>query len=194
MAVGAVVQGLAPTVFTTLFEPQVRMAIWSRPSPFPADAPAQDDAPPHFTAECDGCWIAPSGPAPDWLLRDIQGLGEIVAAISGCEAWRARCETVTHRACPRFHQDAVSVRLILAYAGPGPEWAFAGEIGEDLDGRRIGTRRRVRTLQPGDVAIMKGTAPGWEAWPDFPVVLHRSPPAGWRTPRRVLTIDAARPG
>ncbi|EHN77447.1 hypothetical protein SMCF_3028, partial [Streptomyces coelicoflavus ZG0656] len=32
MAVGAVVQGQAPTVFTTLFEPQVRMAIWSRPT------------------------------------------------------------------------------------------------------------------------------------------------------------------
>src|SRR3990167_8885600 len=43
MAVGAVVQGLAPTVFTTLFEPQVRMAIWSRPSPMPPDAPPPAD-------------------------------------------------------------------------------------------------------------------------------------------------------
>ena len=187
MAVGAVVQGLAPTVFPPLFEPQVRMAIWSRPSPMPPDAPPPAD----FTAECDGRWIAPSGPAPEWLLRDIQGLGEIVAAISGCETWRARCETVTRRACPRFHQDAVPVRLIVAYEGPGPEWAFAGEIGEDLDGRYIGTRRRIRTLHPGDIAIMKGTAPGWEAWPEFPEVLHRSPPAGKRSPRRVLTIDAA---
>lgn len=45
MAVGAVVQGQAPAVFTTLFEPQVQMAIWSRSSPMPPDALP----PPDFT-------------------------------------------------------------------------------------------------------------------------------------------------
>lgn len=187
MAVGAVVQGLAPSVLYTLFEPQVRMAIWSRTTPGPIAAPL----PPDFIARCDGTWIETSAPAPEWLLGEIQDLGEVVATISGCGGWRARIETVTRRACPRFHQDSVPLRLIVAYEGQGPEWAFSSEIGDDLDARRISTRRRIRTLQTGEVAVLKGAAPGWEAWPDFPVVLHRSPPADRRTPRRVLTIDAA---
>jgi hypothetical protein len=188
MAVGAVVQGVTPTVFTTLMEPQVRMAVWSRPAPNPVDAPDL------FEATCDGMWIAPSGPAPDWLLDDIQGLGDILAAVSGGPMWRARFQTTTTRVCPRFHQDAVSVRLIATYQGLGSEWAFASEIGHDLNARRAETRRRVRTLDPGDIAIMKGSAEGWAAWPEFPVVLHRSPPANRRAIRRVLTIDAVTSG
>lgn len=187
MAVGAVVQGITPTVFAALVEPHVRMAVWSRP------APIEDATPTPFEARCDGLWIAPSGPAPDWLLDDIQGLGDILAAVSGSPMWRARFEAVVDRACPRFHQDAVSVRLIATYQGPGLEWAFASEIGEDLDARHTETRRRIRTLHPGDIAIMKGSAPGWEAWPDLAVVLHRSPPASRTRPRRLLTIDVLEP-
>lgn len=187
MAVGAVVTGINPTVFATLMEPHVRMAVWSRPAPLEVDGPDT------FEATCEGAWIATSGPAPDWLLDDIQGLGGILSAVSGSPNWRATFQRVTTRACPRFHQDAISVRLIATYQGPGSEWAFATELGDDLDARRAETRRRVHTLQPGDIAIMKGTADGWEPWPDLPVVLHRSPAASRTAVRRVLTIDAVAP-
>lgn len=187
MAVGAVVTGISPTVFTTLMEPHVRMAVWSRPAPLEVDGPDT------FEATCERPWLATSGPAPDWLLDDIQGLGGILSAVSGSPNWRATFQRVTTRACPRFHQDAISVRLIATYQGPGSEWAFATELRDDLDARRAETRRRVRTLQPGDIAIMKGTADGWEPWPDLPVVLHRSPAASRNAFRRVLTIDAVAP-
>ncbi|MDQ1155054.1 DUF1826 domain-containing protein [Brevundimonas sp. SORGH_AS_0993] len=187
MAVGAVVHGLSPSVFTTLFEPQVRLAICARPDLLRNGAEA---APADFSAACDGRWIEPSGPAPDWLLDDIQRLGEILSRVTGVETWRARFETVQTRACPRFHQDAIAARLIVTYDGPGTEWAFESEVADDLDARRAETRARIRRLHPGEIAVLKGTAPGWEPWPDFPAVLHRSPPASRQTPRRVLTLDA----
>ena len=187
MAVGAVVQGMSPTVFTTLVEPQVRMAVWSRP------APAEVDGPDDFEAVWNGLRIASSGPAPGWLMNDILGLGDILSAVSGGLTWRARFGTATTRVCPRFHQDAISVRLIATYEGPGTEWAFASDLGKDMDARRAETRGRIRTLHPGDIAILKGSAPGWECWPEFPVVLHRSPPASRKAIRRVLTIDVLQP-
>lgn len=85
------------------------------------------------------------------------------------------------------------MRLIATYEGPGTEWAFASDLGEDMDARRAETRGRIRTLHPGDIAILKGSAPGWECWPEFPVVLHRSPPASRKAIRRVLTIDVLQP-
>ncbi len=175
-------------VFTTLMEPHVRMAIWSRPSPSPDPMGVTP-----FEARCDGHWIAAPMDAPEWLLTDMEKLGEIFSAIFGEPGWRARCEQVVDRACPRFHQDAVSVRLITTYAGPGSEWAFERELENDLDAETSTVRNRIRTLAPGDVAILKGSAPGWEPWPDFPVVLHRSPPASRSSPRLVLTFDPFEP-
>jgi hypothetical protein len=186
MAVGAVVQGLTPMVFATLNEPHVRMAIWSRPCP--PDA-ADCDLTLPLAIQCHGPMIFPSATEPEWLIADMEKLGDILAAVAGSEGWAGHCERTDERVCPRFHQDAVTVRLITAYRGPGPEWAFASEIGDDLDGRDAEVRRRVRTLAPGEVAIMKGAAGSWAPWPDLPVVLHRSPPASKAAPRLVLTID-----
>lgn len=186
MAVGTVVEGASPAVFMTLFEPQVRMAVWSRPSPRMSDDVVRD-----LEWRADGAEVVPSGPAPDWLEDDVRRLGEVFAALSGEDAWRARYEQVSARQCPRFHQDAVSLRLITTYAGAGTEWLFEREAQDDLDARLASTRQAIRRLFPGDVAVMKGSAPGWEPWPDFPVVLHRSPPASPVRPRRVLTMNAA---
>ena len=184
MAVGCVVEGLTPLVFSTLWEPQVRMAVWNRPSP---GLDLQEDRDIHMAF--DGVGVSTSDQAPEWLQTDLQQLGEIFCAVSGSPFWKGRHEIVRERQCPRFHQDAVSVRLITTYAGPGTEWLFAHECGDDLDARLSQTKSQVRTLFPGDVAIMKGSAPGWEAWPDFPVLLHRSPTASPAAPRQVLTLD-----
>lgn len=189
MAVGCVVEGLSPLVFSTIWEPQVRMAVWNRPSPSVGDVQGQT-----LVAAFDGVGMATSAEPSQWLSEDLNRLGEIFSAVSGSAFWKARYETVRERECPRFHQDAVTVRLITTYAGPGTEWLFASECGDDPDARRHETRERVRTLFPGDVAIMKGSARGWEAWPDFPVLLHRSPPASPAAPRQVLTIDVWTPG
>jgi len=187
MAVGAVVTGISPTVFTTLMEPHVRMAVWSRPARLKWTDPM------HSRRRAKGRGSRLRGRRQTGCLTTFRAWGGILSAVSGSPNWRATFQRVTTRARPRFHQDAISVRLIATYQGPGSEWAFATELGDDLDAQRAETRRRVRTLQPGDIAIMKGTADGWEPWPDLPVVLHRSPAASRNAFRRVLTIDAVAP-
>lgn len=183
MAVGSVVIGESPMVFGTLFEPHVRMAVWTRPNPWKGEVvPAPDVG---FT--CDGDWIAPDAPVAEWVMEDLLMLGDIFGAMAGERGWRARLETVTNRACPRFHEDATPLRMITTYAGRATEWLFAGESDGDLDARRPSTRRRIRTAAAGAVLMIKGRL--MDRFDDRPVVLHRSPAASRKAPRLVCTLD-----
>ncbi len=109
------------------------------------------------------------------LITDIQSLAALFAAIAGLTSIRLRFDHVTDDACWKFHTDAVGLRLLCTYAGPGTEWLDAAD--------------HVRHLAAMQVAIFKG-----EAYCDqTPRILHRSPPLGQR-PRRqrsrlLLCID-----
>ena len=83
MAVGCVVEGLTPLVFSTLWEPQVRMAVWNRPSPC-LDLHEDRD----ILLAFDGVGVSTSGQAPEWLHTDLQQLGEIFCAVSGSLFWK----------------------------------------------------------------------------------------------------------
>ena len=115
---------------------------------------------------------------PD-LRADIQALAGLFADLCQASAVRVRLEASDTVTCPRLHVDAVGLRLLCTYAGPGTEWQ---------DG--TGTIRR---MPAGHVGLFKG-----RAWPDdSPRTLHRSPavshlPAGQRA-RLLLCIDRMGP-
>lgn len=109
------------------------------------------------------------------LIADIRSLAALFAAIAGLTSIRLRFDHVTDDACWKFHTDAVGLRLLCTYAGPGTEWLDAA-----------GHVRRLTAMQ---VAIFKG-----EAYRDQTHrILHRSPPLGQRPPRQrsrlLLCID-----
>jgi len=109
------------------------------------------------------------------LAQDIRFLARRFANIAGIADVRIRLQLVKDDACRKFHVDAVGLRMLCTYAGPGTEWV-------DADGQ-------VRILGLMQVAIFKG-----RAFPDqTPRVLHRSPALSRRPPRQrerlVLCID-----
>jgi len=110
------------------------------------------------------------------LYRDFRQLARRFAALTASSVVRMRLEHVIDDSCRKFHVDAVGLRLLCTYAGPGTEWIDPG-----------GKIRRMTTME---VAIFKGSA--------FPAagprILHRSPPlssgAFVGQSRLVLCIDA----
>ncbi len=109
------------------------------------------------------------------LQTDLAILGTLFITLCRAPALRLRLEHTRDVTCPRLHVDAVGLRLICTYAGPGTEW-------QDTTGA-------IRRMPAAQVGVFKG-----RAWPDeAPRVLHSSPdvsglPAGNRG-RLVLCLD-----
>jgi hypothetical protein len=109
------------------------------------------------------------------LEQDVAILARLFETVTQAAAVRLRLEHVNDNACCRHHVDAVRLRLLCTYAGPGTEWVDAA-----------GENRRMPTFQGG---LFKGSA-----YPDAaPRVLHRSPPVEHLPPRSrshlLLCID-----
>lgn len=165
MPTEAVAIGHDPSVLGRLADPRVRLAIWLRRNPrqeggFPEYALVQSSE-----IAC----------LPDWLATDIRMLGAAFETL--CDgSWTARMETARGRTCPGFHEDAVRLRLLVTYRGPGTEWAHDPDLGP------------IDRIPTGAVAVFKG-----RGWPSFTRILHRSAKASTARPRWVLAIDAAAP-
>lgn len=130
------------------------------------------------TALCDGAGTPP-GPERDMLIDDIAALADIFAALSGSPYLRLRLDRVSGNACRRFHVDAVTVRLICTYRGPGTEYG-EGQGHDD-------SPREVFNAPTGAPLILRG-----KLWPGHGTsgFLHRSPPVeGTGQTRLVLVLD-----
>ncbi len=158
-----VVSGDDPSVFAALARDEVAAALWTRPNP------CAEDGYPAYAEPTREEWQG----LPPWLEADLELLSGLVRIAAGVVDVRVRLETAIERTCPRFHQDAVRLRLLTSYRGPGVEWTCAsgeGPIGQ------AGT---------GAVVLMKG-----RNWPSRArPLLHRSPRASRARPRWVLAID-----
>ncbi|NGM19074.1 DUF1826 domain-containing protein [Roseomonas stagni] len=132
--------------------------------------------------------LARNLPLPEMLRADIAALATTFAALVGQDRVRIRLEALRGRGCHRWHADAVGLRLLCTYAGPGTEWL-------DLTGGAALARRldpahlmmQPERLGTGDVAVLKG-----EAWPGNAGngCIHRSPPNPDDAPLRlVLCLD-----
>lgn len=136
----------------------------------------------------------PPASARDVLETDLRRLTHRFVELLGDVPLRVQLSTVTTRKCPRFHVDAVGVRLLCTYAGPGTEWIDERALDRErlrtcpADEAPLRPGSRVRQLRPFDVVLMKGTA--WPGNARFGAV-HRSPEVSG-PPRLVFTLDVAR--
>ncbi|PHK93175.1 hypothetical protein CR162_19925 [Pseudoroseomonas rhizosphaerae] len=120
------------------------------------------------------------------LAADLRFLALLFQAVSARPVIRLRLEGVADDGCPRFHADAVRLRLLCTYCGAGTEWLPlpGGEAAQPPDPAVI------LRLPAGAVAVMRGEAglPGHGC-------IHRSPPmprnAAGRAlrPRLLLCLD-----
>lgn len=130
--------------------------------------------------------VAEAAPRPLGLaLRlDIRRLAQGFAELIGSDIVRIRLEALVGDGCARWHADAVGLRLLCTYHGPGTEWldlpgGAATARALPIGGFGAGARR----LRAGDVAILKGE--------DYPGqagqgCIHRSPPRRGRADARLL--------
>ncbi len=128
-------------------------------------------------AACDGSGL-PDAPERGRLIDDIATLCDFFARLMAVPFVRLRMDVVTHNACPKFHIDAVTARLICTYRGTGTQYGISTN-GADP--------RRVLTVPTGDAILLRG-----KCWPDMPSssLLHRSPPIeGTGETRLMLVVD-----
>lgn len=156
--------GNHPSILDRLCDPAVRLVVWERPNPCLMDSFPESARP---TPDELGC-------LPDWLTADIGIVGSLFARATG-SAWRVRLETAVERSCPRFHQDANTLRFLTTYRGTGTEWTV-----DPLAGA-------IHRAATGAVVAVKGSSMPHTGT----TVLHRSPKASRRSPRWVMAIDAA---
>jgi hypothetical protein len=178
-----VVECLLPSVLLRVREPGTGLALWRRPTRVGLHrAVGALLATDRFCLTAEG----DPGAASRALMRDLPVAGRtlehdvaflarLFATVTQAASVRLRLEHVSDNACRRHHVDAVRLRLLCTYAGPGTEWVDAA-----------GERRRMPRFQVG---IFKGSA-----YPEAaPRVLHRSPPVEHLPPRRrsrlLLCID-----
>lgn len=127
-------------------------------------------------------------PLPPALRADMLLMAHVFAALTTEATLRIRLEALRGRGCHRWHADAVGLRLLCTYAGPGTEWLDLG--GGAALARRLDPAHLIMApnrLGTGDVAVLKG-----EAWPGNAGngCIHRSPPnPDDAPPRLVLCLD-----
>ncbi len=99
--------------------------------------------------------LASSGLAPrhlaDWLADDASGLATLYASLAGSREVALRLEGVHGDSCRLLHVDAVRMRLVTTYVGPGTDYLPRARPWEGWYGCRRGTwpcsaaRRAFRT-------------------------------------------------
>ena len=192
------VSSAEPEVLLDVQRPEVNLAIWHRDLAAALTAglsPLADAAPFTAVAEDEPGYAVDTlaaklpASAPIDLLRDINRLALIFAAIADTGgAVRIRLEAITGPACHRWHSDAVGLRLLCTYRGPGTEWlpiAGGARAARGIDPKALPCERG--QVATGAVAILKGE--GFRGNAGFGCI-HRSPPAGpGERARLLLCID-----
>ncbi len=120
----------------------------------------------------------PFGPERDRLVDDIAALADIFAGLMRARWLRLRLDVVTTNACPKFHIDAVTARLVCTYRGTGTQYGVSTDGAEP---------RQIFTVPTGAPILLRGTR-----WPERPRsgLVHRSPPIeGTGETRTVLVLD-----
>ena len=195
---GVAVASSEPDILLDIRRAHTNLAIWHRtmPADFAASIKPLVAAAP-FTVVVED---APEGavdllatrlpnPAPLDLLFDIRRLAMTFAALADSDfTVRIRLEAITGPACHRWHADAVGLRLLCAYWGPGTEWlplVGGAPVARKLKADALPCESS--QIATGAVAILKGE--GFPGNAGFGCI-HRSPPAGpGERARLLLCID-----
>lgn len=120
----------------------------------------------------------PAGPERAALCDDVAALADRFARLMDAPHLRVRLTPVDGDSCRRFHIDAIRVRLVCTYRGPGTQYGL-------LEGGAAPTR--VFAVATGAPILLRGRL--WPA-PQAPDLVHRSPPIeGTGRTRLVLALD-----
>lgn len=121
----------------------------------------------------------PEGHHRDRLRDDIAVLARLFATVTGVPYLRLRLDVVTTDACRKFHLDAVTLRLVCTYRGPGTQYGAAARPGTEP--------AEVFAAPTGAPILIRGSL-----WPGTREtgLRHRSPPIeGSGVTRLVLVLD-----
>ena len=137
----------------------------------------------------------------DALAADVSMLLGTFLAITGAGHCRLFVGVIRDDKCRKFHVDAVAMRMVTTYVGPGTEWlpedivdraalARLNECPSDANAAIVRDPSCVVRAQAGDVLMLKGSrdpnAGGRGA-------VHRSPPLRECEVRLVLIATAGGP-
>jgi hypothetical protein len=111
----------------------------------------------------------PTGTQATAFLEDVVRLARIFSRIVGSPVIDLRLEAIDHDSCWRFHRDAVRLRLLTTYRGPGTQIVALADAEEALKQQRD-YRGPVRQLHAPAVALFKGNQAASGSG-----VVHRSP-------------------
>lgn len=144
----------------------------------------------------------PAGEHRDALQADIEMLARRYHGLVSSPRVLATFARVDHDMCRRFHVDAVGLRGLCTYAGPGTQWvpepaALRGGLGRQGVSLRetnlavVPHEGEVRGLERGWLGLLKG-----DAWPGNKGLgaIHRSPPVHGAGARRLLLKLDTDPG
>lgn len=133
----------------------------------------------------------------DALSEDIALIVDMFCCLFDVKEAGLRLTRLESPMCPKFHFDRVPCRLVTTYTGRATEWLTndvidrnklgAGSLGQpDHLSGLYDSERSIRQMQPGDVALLKGS--GWEGNENGGLI-HRSPHVGQDERRLLLTLD-----
>ncbi|MDP3417802.1 DUF1826 domain-containing protein [Falsiroseomonas sp.] len=190
--------GAAPQVLAGIQQPGTSIAIWARRLPgnlirdlagLAACAPfavTVEDAPDEAVGRmAEGL----PQPAPIDLLLDVLHLARIFTHVTRADRLRLRLEALDGPGCHRWHADAIGLRLLCTYRGPGTEWLALPGGARAARMLQDGPPPPANRLNTGEVALLKG-----EGFPGHAGqgCIHRSPPrAPGAPPRLLLCLDEA---
>ncbi len=125
-----VVQGQSPHALERVRENDVGLALWKRSPRASLHPPIQTMLTlPPFSELARGTPAAAVRtlmrrfpPTSLALGSDIEALAELFLRVTGESEVRLRLEHVADDACRCHHVDAVRLRMLCTYAGPGTEW------------------------------------------------------------------------
>lgn len=195
-----------PLVLTQIFEPDVQLAQWQRPS----NSAIADWLETSLGNLGSGSrqYISPGalpdlsqfppGPGRDALAQDLQLLAEMLGELLDAKQIGIRLEVVRNAMCPRLHVDNVGMRLLCTYRGPGTEWVEEHSVDRRFLGHRSGglpdatsgllaPNHQIESIPPFAVGLLKGAL--WQGNSGRGMV-HRSPMVE-NPPRVLVALDAA---
>lgn len=122
------------------------------------------------------------------LKEDIRNICTHFFSVTQAVNLRLILKVVKHNACEKFHTDAYELRLLCTYAGSGTQWISDQYVNrkklfQGTNEEIIRDFTKVKTMNPFDVAILKGETP---SRPGIKGIVHRSPAIEHTGEKRLL--------
>ena len=205
--------GMAAAVLAEVRRPAIDVAVWLREPPAPlhaqsmlAEWAATTQAPPFDRiVDVGHDVLAAVSAAPDALrpalAADVSRLLDLFQSIARAHTFRLFFGVVRDDQCRKFHVDAVAMRMVTTYVGPGTVWLPEHAVDRAALARGVSSPAEVNStvvLDPasvrhayaGDVLMLKGSR-----HPDVGSfgAVHRSPHLHGGEARLVLVVTAGGP-